>query len=345
MALAVLESPSADPPLRRTHRQADAAIGSVRLLNPLIDGYVQVHDRTLEPGRLKIAAVPRQSKIASRRSSKGASAPKSSLIKLDVAALRLGCHVETLRLRIRSGRLEAYRGPHGAYYIGVKSLRRLRARKRKVLPAPTDHDVDVAWRKSRRRVGEELDDNDIESSRRRELLEAYYSAMHPSGQLPRDYQMVVTFLNALKQNSGLQPGVYRLLVGQGLGASGFTANQAASVLGVSRRQARRLVRKREIGGAVFRAARRFAQVEARRIVIGLRTQLGVEGFRFHRLTRAALTPLHRERPRPAFFAQRLTRDEIALLKHAGLSDEQIWAITAAGIGSDELNQLLLRGTR
>src|ERR1700730_1858880 len=39
------------------------------------------------------------------------------LIKLSEAARRLGYHVETLRLRVRRGEVEATRGPHGAYYL------------------------------------------------------------------------------------------------------------------------------------------------------------------------------------------------------------------------------------
>ncbi len=42
---------------------------------------------------------------------------KGRFLKLDQVAEQLGCHVETLRLRIRSGRLNAVRGPHGAYFI------------------------------------------------------------------------------------------------------------------------------------------------------------------------------------------------------------------------------------
>ena len=41
----------------------------------------------------------------------------SGLIRLDLAADRLGCHVETLRIRVRDGRLPAVRGRHGAYYV------------------------------------------------------------------------------------------------------------------------------------------------------------------------------------------------------------------------------------
>ncbi len=152
-------------------------------------------------------------------------------------------------------------------------------------------------------------------------------------------------LDSLKKDPNIHPVSYRLLLGQGLSALGFRAKQIAPVLGVSQRHARRLARKREIGDAVFRAARRWASREARRLVANLRQQLAGEGFRFHRSSGSGGPPVHPDRPRPAFIVTTLNRDEVMGLKHAGLSDQQIWAITVAGIGSDELNRLLLVGTR
>jgi excisionase family DNA binding protein len=46
------------------------------------------------------------------------------LLKLDEAARQLGCHVETLRVHIRDGRLTAVRGPHGAYYLDARDVAR-----------------------------------------------------------------------------------------------------------------------------------------------------------------------------------------------------------------------------
>lgn len=46
----------------------------------------------------------------------------SGLVRLDLAADRLGCHVETLRIRVRDGRLPAVRGRHGAYYVSEPAL-------------------------------------------------------------------------------------------------------------------------------------------------------------------------------------------------------------------------------
>lgn len=142
--------------------------------------------------------------------------------------------------------------------------------------------------------------------------------------------------------------LYRLLLGQGLGSLGFRATQVAPILGVSQRQARRLVRKREIATAVFRAAGHWAPRRAGRLVDELRGKLLADGSGFHRTTTTRSRrwrPFRQEGPRPAFMTKKLNRDEVSGLRRAGLSDEQIWAITVVGIGSDELNQLLLLGTR
>ena len=79
---------------------------------------------------------------------------KSRLLKLDDVAKRLGCHIETLRLRVRSGRLKAIRGPHGAYFISARSLRVLRVHTRppRQRRTPTAEDLDEAWQAMERRL-------------------------------------------------------------------------------------------------------------------------------------------------------------------------------------------------
>jgi hypothetical protein len=273
------------------------------------------------------------------------------LVKLDKAARRLGCHIETLRLRIRRGQLKAYRGPHGAYFIGIVSLLKLVANSPAVPPAPTETDLIEAWRKARLRARQELGVSEAGDIRPYSRSGRRYSARsrgtyRPARRQlhqPPELQTLVVFLDALQKDPNIHPVAYRLLLGQGLGALGFRAKQIAPVLGVSQRQARRLTQKREIGDAVFRAARRWASREARRLVTELRHQLAVQGFRFHRRSGSVGPPVHPDRPRPAFIVTTLNRDEVMGLKRAGLSDQQIWAITVGGIGSDELNQLLLRG--
>lgn len=273
------------------------------------------------------------------------------LVKLDAAACRLGCHVETLRLKIRSGKLHGVRGPHGAYFIRFVSLLQLLARQSPASRAPKEADLEAAWRKARLRarqqLGVEQDEPRYARPRRRSYrpLPRRYRGTRNQGAPPQELQTLVNFLDALQENPKIHPAAYRLLLSQGLGASDFRPKQIAAVLGISERQARRLVTRPEIGDRIFSAARRWAAPEARRLVAELRHELTAEGFRFHRSSGASGTPVHPDRPRPAFIITTLTRDEVIGLQRAGLSDEQIWAITVVGIGSDELNQLLLRGTR
>jgi AraC-like DNA-binding protein len=247
---------------------------------------------------------------------------KSSLLKLDDVAKRLGCHIETLRLRIRSGRLKAIRGPHGAYFISARSLRVLRVRTRPVRQrrSPTVEDLYEAWRAMERRL-------------RRE---------------PAAHEELVPFLEALKVNRTINLGAYRLVYARGLRELGFNADEIAAHLGVSARHARRLIGK-DPGVAVAKAAHRWAPVEARRIVTALRSQLQAEGIRFHKWVmrgrRRTGPPTHPDRPRPAFKVKQLLPDERAGLRRAGLSPDQVWAISIVGLGSDELNELLLRGSR
>jgi len=278
------------------------------------------------------------------------------VIKLEAAAERLDCHIETLRIRIRSGQLKAYRGPHGAYFIRTESLERLLERNARGLRAPTSKDLELAWRRSRLRLGEELARKRVRDEPRHAEIERqweegkirHWSAIHRVDQVPDQYQMIVPFLQILKADPDVHRAVYRLLLGQGLGSLGFGSKQVAPMLGVSQRQARRLVHKREIATAVFRAARHWAPRRAERLLDELRSQLQADGSVFHRMT----TPrslwwrrFRREGSQPAFITKKLNRDEVMGLRRSGLSDEQIWAITVVGIGSDELNQLLIRGTR
>ena len=77
------------------------------------------------------------------------------LHKLTDVAEKLGCHVQTLRIRVRSGRLKADRGPHGAYYISAQSRGGLLVRRRPIVQvgAPTAQDVESAWRRVKTRLG------------------------------------------------------------------------------------------------------------------------------------------------------------------------------------------------
>jgi len=166
--------------------------------------------------------------------------------------------------------------------------------------------------------------------------------------MPAAHEELVPFLEALKINRAINLGAYRLVCARGLHELGFKVDDIAPTLGVSARHVRRLIKK-DPGVAVAMAAHRWAPVEARRLVRALRAQLQAEGIRFHKWVmrgrRRVGPPTHPDRPRPAFKIKRLLQDERAGLRRAGLSPEQVWAVNIVGLGSDELNELLLRGSR
>jgi len=247
---------------------------------------------------------------------------RQNLHKLADVAERLGCHVETLRLRIRSGRLKAVRGPHGAYYVSGRSLGHLRVRSHPGLqsPAPTAPDSESAWKTLETRLR----------------------------QAPRAQEEAVPFLRALKADPTLKRGLYRLAVAYGLHQHGFGVGAVAIATGVTVRHARRLIAK-DPAPLITGAAHRWARMEARRMVRELRAQLQAEGIYFHQWTmrgrRRAGPPTRPDRPRPAFKVQGLLPDEKAVLRQAGLSAAQIRAIEIVGLSSDELNYLLLLGSQ
>lgn len=270
---------------------------------------------------------------------------KSRLVKLDVAAQRVGCHVETLRLRIRSGRLKAYRGPHGAYYIRVESLGGLLSRRSQPPPDPTPRDLNRAWRIGTmglraELVGRPLSDEGVDESDDELLI-----AIRVGDEQSAAFGIVAAFLRALVTDPAVSPGVYHLLCARGLAELGFLPKQVAYLLRLSDRQARRLVRRRDVARSFLRVANGWAQRRAHRLVAELRRQLEAEGVHFHRrVAWAPGPPVHPDRPRPAFRVTDLTPEDKLVLGRAGLTPEQIWAIALVGIGSDELNQLLLRGS-
>ena len=165
------------------------------------------------------------------------------------------------------------------------------------------------------------------------------------------HEIVSPFLQALRERPEAGIRSYRLLVARGLAEMGFGAHHVAAELRISDRHARRLLAKQGLGFAepVIRSAHLWALREAKRLVTELRSELKAEGFRYHqwvmRGSRADGPPTRRDRPRPAFKVTTLIREERIGLKRAGLTPEQIWAITVVGLGSDEMNELLLRGLR
>jgi len=139
-------------------------------------------------------------------------APK--LVKLDRAARRLRCHVETLRLHIRTGRLPAVRGPHGAYYIDADDLASY-PRPRRGWPLP-----------------EEFSNQELERSW--SLVEGVL----PKARAWRDRELAL--VDELHANPERNSHLHRLVSVLRLRRLGLTFGQIASELGITSRHARRL---------------------------------------------------------------------------------------------------------
>ena len=136
------------------------------------------------------------------------------LVKLDQAARRLGCHVETLRLHIRMGRLRAVRGPHGAYYVDAEDLA--------AYPRPRR-----GWPPPEKFSAEEL-----------EHSWALVEGVLPKARAWRDRELAL--VDELHADPELNLRLYRLASAQRLRRLGLTFGQIAGELGITSRHARRL---------------------------------------------------------------------------------------------------------
>jgi hypothetical protein len=147
------------------------------------------------------------------------------LVKLDKAARRLRCHVETLRVHIRTGRLRAIRGPHGAYYVDAEDLASY-PRPNRGWPAPdgfSEEDLEQSW----------------------SLVEGVL----PKARAWRDRELAL--VDELHAHPERNRRLYRLVSVQRLRRLGLTFGQIADELDITSRHARRL-----ISASLFLALRR-----------------------------------------------------------------------------------------
>jgi len=161
------------------------------------------------------------------------------LVKLDEAARRLGCHVETLRVHIRNGRLRAVRGAHGAYYLAASDAATY-PRPRRGWPAAREFtrlQIDLSW----------------------QLVEGVL----PSAWAWREREL--DLIDQLRANPEVNRRLYRLVSVHRLRRLGLTCDQIAQELGISARHARRLQQasvflalRRHLVAADARASRRSA---------------------------------------------------------------------------------------
>jgi len=147
------------------------------------------------------------------------------LVKLNEAAQRLGCHVETLRVHIRAGRLMAIRGPHGAYYLDARDVATY-PRPQRGWPKPREF--------SERQMGQSWS-----------LIEGTL----PKAMAWRDREL--DLVDELRLDQDRNRRLYRLLSVHRLRRLGLTFSQIAAELGITSRHARRL-----ITASVFLALRR-----------------------------------------------------------------------------------------
>jgi len=138
----------------------------------------------------------------------------ATLVKLDRAARRLGCHVETLRLHVRTGRLRAVRGAHGAYYVDAEDLESY-PKPRRGWPLP-----------------EEFSDQELEQSW------ALVEGVLPKVRAWRDRELAL--VDELHTHPDRNRRLYRLASVQRLRRLGLTFGQIADELGITSRHARRL---------------------------------------------------------------------------------------------------------
>jgi AraC-like DNA-binding protein len=151
--------------------------------------------------------------------------PAVTLVKLDRAARRLGCHIETLRIHVRTGRLAAVRAPHGAYYVDADDLAGY-PRPRRGWPAPkrfSDEELERSW----------------------SLVEGVL----PKARAWRDRELAL--IDELHTHAERNRRLYRLASVHRLRRLGLTFGQIADELGISSRHARRL-----IAASLFLALRR-----------------------------------------------------------------------------------------
>jgi transposase len=235
----------------------------------------------------------------------------SKLVKLDEAARQLGCHVQTLRVRIRSGSLEAVRGPHGAYYIAPSALKKLRGIRHVRPPGEVTP----------------------------EIIERSWAVIEDTVDIGTR-----TLLRVVHRNPGRDVAVYRLVSVHRLAAVGLSFKQIAGELGVSAYHARRLYRRSLVvelaKWARRRSTRRVSTRQARELLADLRTGLEAEGHQRH--LRVRLRRHGGQARTTAFTVRNLDRRAITWLRTRGLSEDEIDAIMQLGIGEDELHALILK---
>jgi len=230
-------------------------------------------------------------------------------------------------IAVRAGELKATRGPHGAYYVSRVDLAALPrpGQRPPSPPQPQPEEVEASW----------------------DQMEQYLE----KGRLGLTRELKL--FRQVRADPASNRKLYRLIAVNRLGRAGMRFPAIAAELGISARQVRRLAERRPLDA--FR--RDLQTIRSRRdalprLVNKLRAGLEAEGFRYHRLPLAIagrrrfwrFRPINPDEPQPAHKVKRLTSDERRALRRSGLSEDQIDAISLVGMGTDEVHELMLRGT-
>ena len=237
---------------------------------------------------------------------------EEGVVRLADAARELGCHIETLRERIRGGRLAATRGPHGAYFVSRVALASQppvrRGRPARYWPALTIAEERHSWLEVERLLAEESADIRIE----------------------------LRLLKVLRENPDFYPDLYRLVTVHRLRAMGWSFDFISEWLEISYRHARRLAKKR-----LWRSLRYMLAIKRTRLNQKLarkRAQELIDILR-QRLQAERVPPW-----RGRWKRHKLNAYEREALTAAGVTAEELEAIWLEGLTHDEVNHLLLKGS-
>ena len=241
-------------------------------------------------------------------------------IKLSEAARSLGCHLETLRLRVRSGEIVARRGAHGAFFISQAQLAKIRPPLRSGGRTFDPDELDWTWRL----VEDVSPDFDVDE--------------------------IARLIEMVRRDQSANREFYNLLSVARLRRAGLTTAEVASQVGISSRHVR-LLAAVDLDEEVERLANRqqarekaAAMRKAMAIVIELENRVHAAGLKEHAMRARRNEPLRSTgRPRPALRVRQLDRAMRVNLRGSGVTREQLEAIAIAGISIDVLNELLLNG--
>ena len=243
-------------------------------------------------------------------------------ITLAEAAERLGCHVETIRRRLRKGLIKARRGPHGRYYIDPNDLPRLGNVRRTVQRTFADGTLEAAW----------------------EHLESLVN--EPGAFTPWQRRAFTTS----RTDASADVHLFHLLGVHAYAMAGLGVEESAQQLSISARQVHRLRRTSLLNGLAAAHQRAEAaergklRASARRVVRELQRQIQATGFRPARRNPKSSSSGARDGvPARVVVVRKLPHDVVRRLCSLGITDEQLAAIGLVGIGPDELNELVLGG--